>query len=132
MRLNVSQTEEELLDERLTQVEEIMKNYAHIRVYTLGKYGSWICIDSHSSVNIPVFKVEVMNRTGAGDTFAAGFIAYMFEHILNVEDFRTIDDETRLEMLSNAARFASAAAAIKVSTGKAPSRTDLDAFLDSN
>ncbi len=88
--LDVSQTEEELLDERLTQVEEIMKNYAHIRVYTLGKYGSWICIDSHSSVNIPVFKVEVMNRTGAGDTFAAGFIAYMFEHILNVEDFEQL------------------------------------------
>ena len=31
-----------------------------------------------------------MNRTGAGDTFAAGFIAYMFEHILNVEIFEQL------------------------------------------
>jgi len=86
---------------------------------TFGSAGSFFWIDG-KIVNIPAFKVDVVDTTGAGDSFHAGFeVAY-----LESGD------------ILYAARFASAVAAIKCTRIGAraglPDRRSVLEFLDSN
>jgi len=117
------------LDQRLKSVDAEFKSYSRIRVYTLGKYGSWICIgDDGKYEHTDVFNVNVVNRTGAGDTYAAGFLAYLYNHLRDSAQFIQMTDDELLKILKEASIFGSKAAAIKISTGSAPSYEEIQKF----
>jgi sugar/nucleoside kinase (ribokinase family) len=114
---------------RLTDVDREFAPYSEVRIFTLGKYGAWICIDKLAPINIPVIPTEVRNRTGAGDTFAAGFIAFLFDQVKTAQDYAALNPEKKIGLLSDCAKYATAAASLKVSSGEAPDRKKLDEYF---
>jgi len=69
-------------DNLLKAVEKLLE-YVEIVVVTQGEKGSLIAT-TESQINIPAEKVKVVDTTGAGDAFSAGFIyglvQYDFDH----------------------------------------------------
>ncbi len=132
--MDTSDNSDEAIKQRLQEIDEVFNHYAKVRAYTLGKYGSWICVSSGEDgsagleKNIPIIPVEVKNRTGAGDNFAAGFIAYLYEHIENKNDFDNLSNEDLFNLMVECGKYASAAGALKVSTGKSPNKGELEKF----
>jgi sugar/nucleoside kinase (ribokinase family) len=117
---------------KLKEVDVIFKRFARVRIYTLGKYGAWVVYGSATderTIHQDVISIKVLNRTGAGDTFAAGFIAKLYENISSLEDYykKTTDQKTWLFKVCLI--YASAASALKISTGNAPSKTEIQEFL---
>lgn len=84
---------------------------------TLGALGAALYRAGEEIAQMPAFKVDVVDTTGAGDTFCAGLVVGLGE------------GQSPLEAL----RFASAAAALAVTKAGAqpsiPTRTEVDAFL---
>ena len=114
------------LEVRLRDIDNHFKEYSRVRVYTLGKYGSWICIgDDGLYEHTEVFNVNVVNRTGAGDTYAAGFLAYLYNTLQDPSQFIGMEDRKLMKILKDASVFGSKAAAIKVSTGSAPTYQEI-------
>jgi ribokinase len=97
-------------------VGKILKSGPEIAVITLGSEG---CIATDSSEmlhRIPPFKTKVVDTTGAGDAFCAGFMTMLVEG----------------RDLIEAARFASAVAALKITKLGAralPTRKEVEEFL---
>ncbi len=117
-------------EQRLKSVDAEFKSYSRVRVYTLGKYGSWICIGNDGKYeHTDVFNVKVVNRTGAGDTYAAGFLAYLYKNLQDSAQFIQMNDADLLKILKEASVFGSKAAAIKISTGSAPSYQEIQNFI---
>ena len=88
-------------------------------VIKAGEQGSWY-FDESSSCHQPAFKADIIDTTGAGDNFAAGFISVYMEK-------RPVRD---------CMEFASACAAISISasgaTAGVKSREQVEAFLRNN
>lgn len=126
--LSIDENDETSIRNRLASVSETMQQFSTVQIYTLGKYGSWICPKGSVPINIPIISVTVKNRTGAGDTFAAGFIAYIFNHLKNAQEYRQLDKIKQINLLKQAAEYATVAAALKVSTGVAPNAEDITDF----
>jgi sugar/nucleoside kinase (ribokinase family) len=60
------------------EIDENFKSYAKIRVYTAGAKGSYIITDFFN-LHFPGIEVsEIVDRTGAGDCYAAGFLTKLF------------------------------------------------------
>lgn len=90
---------------------------------SLGKQGSMALSDA-AFAEVPGYKVDTIETTGAGDTFCACVLHYILEH-----GFRTYDMTELTEML----RFANAAAAI-VTTRKGalavmPAKEEISALI---
>lgn len=83
---------------------------------TLGQQGV-ICVNSEQSFSLPIFPVDVVDTTGAGDALAAGLIA----GLLSGDSWK------------DSIRYGCAAAAIKITQPGAraglPTREQLDLFL---
>lgn len=124
--LDTSKTDDIAIRQRLLNTDQIMKLFATVRIYTLGKYGSWICEDNKPQLKVPALPVKVVNRTGAGDTFAAGFIAFIFNNISNVNEFRALSLQNRSKLLIEAGIYATKAAAFRISSGNTPTNSDLE------
>lgn len=114
--------------EPLTALDEEYRAFAHARVYTWGRHGSVVCADALEPIHVPVVEVTVKDRTGAGDTYAAGFLARLFDTLATGQSLAALDPEAKASLYASAARHASLAAAFKVHTGNAPAREELDAF----
>ena len=125
--LDVSHNSDELIELRLKDVDTIFKQYAGARVYTLGKYGAWVITDEETT-NIPIIPVDVVNRTGAGDVFAAAFLSYIYSNNITKSDYAKLDAKQKMQLLEKSAYFARAASDIKVSTGNAPNNEELEIF----
>jgi sugar/nucleoside kinase (ribokinase family) len=85
-------------------------------VITMGQDGAKVIYGGHRA-NIPAFKVDVADHTGAGDTFAAAFF---------------IGATDRAISAPKAARFASATSGMslrEVGMHSIPSRTEVDTFM---
>lgn len=79
-----------------------------IVVVTRGADGAIAFFGRDQSVEVPVRKVEVVDTVGAGDTFNAGFLAYLSEQgHLDRPGLRTLDAETLTGALAYGAQVAS-------------------------
>jgi len=117
---------------KLKTVDAIFKRFARVRIYTLGKYGAWVMYGPATDERMiyqNVISVKILNRTGAGDTFAAAFIAKLYENIQSIEDYykKTTDQKTWLFKVCLI--YASAASALKISTGNPPTKDEIQEFL---
>ena len=106
--------------------EELVRNGAKLAIVTAGEHGAWYASVSGFCGHIPSFKVNVVDTTGAGDTFLGA--------LLN----KVLEQENRLENISETAlqesiRFANAAGAL-CTTGfgaiaSMPSEQQIEEFL---
>ena len=68
----------------ITEIDEKFKLYAKIRVYTSGNKGSYIITD-YFLLHFPGIEVsDIVDRTGAGDCYAAGFLTKLYQTVLMV------------------------------------------------
>ncbi|MCK4238062.1 MAG: carbohydrate kinase family protein [Candidatus Lokiarchaeota archaeon] len=128
--------EDEIGIENLIDViDEIMKKFSHIRIYTHGRKGSFIRSKHDIKIKIPIMPVKVLDQTGAGDTYSAGFISKLYNLIEDLNHLKSLyQPENRkelFEVLENCGKFGTYTAAFKISKGESPDEEELDEFLKS-
>lgn len=119
---------------KVEKIDLILRAFANVRIYTLGKYGSWVKFGSmleERTIHQGVLDVKVKNRTGAGDTFAAGFIAKLTENLGSIEEYRKKTIGEREWLFKVCLLYATGASALKVSTGESPDKEDIIKILKS-
>ncbi|TFF97117.1 MAG: carbohydrate kinase family protein, partial [Promethearchaeota archaeon] len=116
-----------LISEIHTEVSEVdifFRKFARIRVYTNGKEGSFIFTDFLDEIYIPSKKIEVIDRTGAGDCFAAGFLSKVYSLIGTKDKFRRLlkreNSEELKSILEQCGTFGTYTAMFKISHQKVP------------
>ncbi|HME52919.1 MAG TPA: carbohydrate kinase family protein [Candidatus Lokiarchaeia archaeon] len=118
----------------IDEADAILLDFARIRVFTLGGAGSTIRSDLCDSVDIPVFQVKVIDRTGAGDAFAAGVLVKCHEFIEKsgnlIEYLETLPEEDKKAVFQEIGTFGAASAALKISLARTPSMTEVADFLN--
>ncbi|MHA1726143.1 MAG: carbohydrate kinase family protein [Promethearchaeota archaeon] len=117
-----------------TELDDIFKRWARIRIYTNGKEGSLIASDNTSVLEIPALEVKVIDRTGAGDCYAAGFLAKFHELIKNKQQLNSLlmkeNSNELLEILKECAFFATHVSAYKISSQKPPTKKEINEFIE--
>ncbi len=115
------------------EVDEIFKKWTRIRIYTEGKAGSYLFSDITPELKIPSINVQVIDRTGAGDCYAAGFLAKFYDLIENKHALDILlqkENSLKLqEILKECGIFASYTSAYKISKQSAPNKDQIQEFL---
>ncbi|HMF30020.1 MAG TPA: PfkB family carbohydrate kinase [Candidatus Lokiarchaeia archaeon] len=115
--------------ESVEQIDNQFAKYATTRVYTWGKRGAYICSRNQIRAHVPSYEVTVVNRTGAGDTFAAGFVAKLDELLLQRQDPRDLPPEDLELFWKQCAEYGAAAAAFRISHDYAPAKKELEKYF---
>lgn len=117
----------------IEEVDQIFQKFAHIRIYTAGKEGSYVKTDRFT-LTFPGIEVEaIIDRTGAGDCYAAGFLAKLYEQIKDKEELNYLtlqENVNKLKHILNACiKFATFTAIYKITRQMAPSKEELELFI---
>jgi sugar/nucleoside kinase (ribokinase family) len=117
----------------IDQVDEKFKKYAKIRIYTAGKKGSFTRTDNFE-IFFPGIEVEeVVDRTGAGDCFAAGFLTKLFELVKDKEMLEQLNKNENREklkgILSKCVEFATYTAIYKFTNQLIPNQKEMEVFI---
>ena len=72
----------------IEEIDKFYEKFAEVRIYTAGKDGSHILTDNFKLFYPGIEIKEIIDRTGAGDCYAAGFLATLMN---------SVDDKERLE-----------------------------------
>lgn len=64
------------LTDPMKMAEQLTETYKHV-VITLESHGCAIASRGHAPVLVPVNRVKAVDTTGAGDSFSAGFLAFL-------------------------------------------------------
>jgi sugar/nucleoside kinase (ribokinase family) len=115
-------------------IDQQFKQYANIRVYTAGNEGSYVITDNFS-LSYPGIEVEaIIDRTGAGDCYAAGFltkICHLIENISELHELIETKNSTKLkEILTSCIEYATYAAIYKITKQTIPNKDELDKFIN--
>nr|MDO8116681.1 carbohydrate kinase family protein [Candidatus Sigynarchaeota archaeon] len=99
----------------VADVDAKLSKHARIRIITLGKEGCVIHSDYTREVYIPIVPVAVIDRTGAGDAFAAGVLLRCHQLIEKHGPFiahvESLDAQQRVDLFKNIGTFGSFVAA---------------------
>ncbi|MHA1682305.1 MAG: carbohydrate kinase family protein [Promethearchaeota archaeon] len=118
----------------LDEADGTFKRYCNMRIYTLGSKGAVIKSELCDDVHIPVFNVEVIDRSGAGDAFAAGFLLKCHECIEEEGTFmphlKGLSSDVVHDRLKKIGVFGNAVASLKVSLARTPSGDEVRDFLE--
>jgi len=117
----------------LDSIDREFKHFAKIRIYTAGKEGSHIITDNFKLFFPGVEVDEIVDRTGAGDCYAAGFLAKLFNLIENKgrlnELLQEDNSEKMKEILSSCGEFATYTAIYKITKQMAPNQNEMENFI---
>lgn len=124
-----------ILNEKLSidKIDEIFKQFAHIRVYTAGKDGSYVLTD-HLQIFYPGIEVEaIIDRTGAGDCYAAGFLTKIYELVEDKHHLEELLKKEKLDMLkkilNSCIEYGTHTAIYKITKQTNPTKIEMDNFI---
>jgi len=120
----------------IEEIDNKYKNFASIRVYTAGREGSHLFTDNFN-FSFPALKLEgVLDRTGAGDCYAAGFLLKIHDLVENKQDLFEKLEKKNIEklksLLKECVKFATFSASYKISKQVAPTLDELNKFIKEN
>lgn len=116
------------------EIDEKFKKFAKIRIYTEGSKGSHVKTDT-VSLFYPGTDVNVIDRTGAGDCYAAGFLTKLNELIEDKNEFNKLFEEVASNdlksILTQCIEYATYTAIYKISKLESPTKEKMDDFIKS-
>lgn len=117
----------------LDKIDEIFRQFAKVRVYTAGEKGSYLFTD-HFHISQPSINIKkVVDLTGAGDTYAAGFLSKIYELINDKDHFQKSATTERKEefksILKESMKFGTIASSYKITNQVAPSKGELEEYV---
>ncbi|MBY9003988.1 MAG: hypothetical protein KGD73_08455 [Candidatus Lokiarchaeota archaeon] len=116
----------DIIDEKLSQL-------AKVRVYTAGENGSYTFTDNFQ-IHHPSFKVkDVIDLTGAGDSYAAGFLSKIYELVNDRFHFQEYTKKERIKefeyILKESMKFGTIISLYKITKQTTLSKTEIDEFI---
>lgn len=117
----------------LDKIDEIFSQYAKVRVYTAGEKGSYLFTDNFQIHHPSIELKGIIDLTGAGDSYAAGFLTKIYEIIKDknhFQDFTKIDRSNEFEkILKDSMKFGTFSSLYKITKQQVPSKAELDEFI---
>ncbi|MHA1274200.1 MAG: carbohydrate kinase family protein [Promethearchaeota archaeon] len=126
-----------ILKEKLdvNKVDNFFNKYAKIRIYTAGKDGSHIITDNFQLYFPGVEVSEVIDRTGAGDCYAAGFLSILFDKISSKKELENLlkkENSNKLkQILHECGLYGTYSALYKITKQQPPTKEILKDFMKS-
>ena len=120
---------------KIEQVDEKLKKYAQIRIYTEGKKGSYLLMDNMRIDFAGIETDHILDLTGAGDAFAAGFLSQFFNLIENKMDLDHLilpENAQELKRIGlNCMKYATFSSLYKITHQEVPNKQQLEEFIRS-
>jgi len=117
----------------LDKIDEKLSQFAKVRVYTDGENGSYLFTNNFHIQHPSIKLKDTIDLTGAGDSYAAGFLSKiyeLFEDKLHFQEFMKIERIKEFEdILKDSMRFGTMASLYKITKQLSPSKAELDDFI---